>query len=235
MAAVLERDAYNFAHIPTPPAVPHLSYLLYSSLLISVLLPAYRLILKDYNAFLALGPGGTPSTFAGYLRVSYLRFFALKDPFQPPSLAQTMYPDHGYLHSLRKRSGPRPLVAGIAPQRQINQKCGPDLHQAIRNALHTIAAGNPALIRTGNSCFEKHGLALFLSTCSELIPHDTQPHPGSTHLNPTCRDTGEICHLHATVSSFIPGSASSRPFPNSSTAYQFSYARCFDRQKTYRL
>ncbi len=200
MAAVLENDANNIAHILITPAVSKLSYLLYSSILISILLPAYRLILKDYNAFLALGPGGTPSTFAGYLRVSYLRFFALRDPFQPPSLAQAMYPDRGYLHSLRKRCGPRPLVAGIAPQRQLNQKCAPDLHQAIRQALHTLAAGYPSLIREGNSCFEKHGLALFLSACSQSAPHDAQARPMQTHLNPTCKDTGEICHLHATVS-----------------------------------
>lgn len=200
MAAVLDHDANNFANILTTPATSKLSYLLYPSILITILLPAYRLILKDYHAFLALGPGGTPSTFAGYLRVSYLRLFAIRDPFQPPSLAQAMYPDSGYLHTLRKRSGPRPIVAGIAPQRQLNQKCSPDLHHALRQALHMLAAGFPSLLRKGNSCFEKHGLALFLSACTQYAPPDAQAHPAASHLNPTCQDTGEICHLHSTVS-----------------------------------
>lgn len=203
MAAVLDHDVNNLANILTIPAVSKLSYLLYPSIIITLLLPAYRLILKDYNAFLALGPGGTPSTFAGYLRVSYLRLFAIRDPFQPPSLAQAMYPDRGYLHSLDKRSGPRPIVAGIAPQRQLNQKCSPDLHQVLRQALHALAAGYPSLIRKGNSCFEKHGLALFLLACPQSALFDAQGHPAYSHLNPTCQDTGEICHLHATVSCSI--------------------------------
>lgn len=199
MAAVFDHDLNNFANVLTTPTASKLGYLLYPSIIISILLPAYRLILKDYNAFLALGPGGTPSTFAGYLRVSYLRLFAISDPFQPPSLAQAMFPDRGYLHSLKKRSGPRPVVAGIAPQRQLNQKCSPNLHQIIRQALHTLAAGYPSLLRKGNSCFEKHGLALFLLACPQPIPADVQRHPAYSHLNPTCQDTGEICHLHATV------------------------------------
>lgn len=201
MAAFLDHHGPNeFADILTTPSSPKLGYLLYSSILISILLPAYRFILKDYNAFLALGPGGTPSTFLGYLRVTYLRLFVLRDPFQPPSLARPTFPQWGYLRSLPRRSGPRPVVAGIAPHRQLNQKCGPLLHRALRNALHNLAAAFPSLIREGNSCFEKHGLALFLSACAQnALPG--APHPAPSHLNPTCQDTGEICHLHATVSS----------------------------------
>ena len=200
MAAYHVHDADTILHTLTVPTIFKLSYLLYPGLLITMLLPAYRFILNDYHAFLALGPGGTPSTFAGYLRVSYLRLFALRDPFQPPSLAQAMYPDCGYLRNLPKRAGPRPEVAGIAPQRQLNQKCSPSLHRAIRQAYHTLAASFPSLIQTGNSCFEKHGIALFLSTCLKSVIDETGPLPVGSHLNPTCKDTGEICHLHASVS-----------------------------------
>lgn len=200
MAAALDHDARNCIDILIPPASPSkLSYLLYPGLLITVLLPAYRFVLKDYHAFLALGPGGTPKTFLGYLRVSYLRLFALSDPFQPPSLADPVFPVKGYLSHLSKRSGPRPTVAGIAPQRQLNQKCTTELHRVLRHSLHKIAAAFPSLIQTGSSCFEKHGLALFLSACTQSAPPHT-PHLGSSHLNPTCKDTGEICHLHFTVS-----------------------------------
>ncbi|KAM0799728.1 hypothetical protein BDR22DRAFT_806941 [Usnea florida] len=166
----------------------------------TLVLPAYRFVLKDYQAFLALGPGGTPKTFSGYLRVSYLRLFAISDPFRPPSLAGTVFPTNGYLRQLPQRSGPRPTVAGIAPHRQLNQKCTAELHHRLRDGLHQLAAGVPSLIRKGNSCFEKHGLALFLSACTLSAPPDTS-HPGFSHLNPTCQDTGEICHLHALDSS----------------------------------
>ena len=204
MAAIPDHAAENIidVHI-TPASSSKLICLLYPGLLMTLLLPAYRFVLKDYQAFLALGPGGTPKTFPGYLRVSYLRLFAISDPFRPPSLAETVFPTNGYLRQLPQRSGPRPTVAGIAPHRQLNQKCTAELHHRLRDGLHQLAAGVPSLIRKGNSCFEKHGLALFLSACTLSAPPDTS-HPGFSHLNPTCQDTGEICHLHASVSR--PGS-----------------------------
>ena len=156
-------------------------------------------MLKDFRAFMALGPGGTPKTFPGYLRVSYLRLFTISDPFQPPPLAETVFPTNGYLRQLPQRPGPRPTVAGIAPHRQLNQKCTPELHHVLRGGLHKLAAACPSLIRKGSSCFEKHGLALFLYACTQSAPPG-EAHPGLSHLNPTCQDTGEICHLHATVS-----------------------------------
>lgn len=199
MAAFPDHPVDDFADILTTPSSPKFAYLLWPSILVSILLPACRFILKDYHAFLALGPGGTPSTFLGYLRVTYLRLFTLSDPFQPPSLAHPMYPQWGYLRSLPRRSCPRPVVAGIAPHRQLNQKCGHHLHHALRAAFHDLAAGFPSLIWKGNSCFEKHGLALFLSASAHEHAPDTL-HPSPSHLNPTCQDTGEIVHLHASVS-----------------------------------
>ena len=200
MAAIIEHGADNFIDIIMPPASPSkLSYLLYPGLLITIILPAYRLVLKDYHAFLALGPGGTPQTFLGYLRVSYLRLFTISDPLRPPTLAETVFPTKGYLQQLPQRSSPRPLVGGIAPHRQLNQKCTGELHHVLRDALHKLAEAFPSLLRKGSSCFEQHGLALFLSGCAQSDPLDTA-HPGFSHLNPTCQDTGEICHLHAMVS-----------------------------------
>lgn len=200
MAAALDHGAENYIDILITPTSPFkLNYLLYPGLLITILLPAYRFVLKDYYAFLALGPGGTPMTFLGYLRVSYLRLFTISDPFQPPSLAESVCPKQGYLPQLSLRSGPRPTVAGIAPHRQLNQKCTTELHHVLRDRLYKLAAAFPSLIRTGSSCFEKHGLALFLSARTQSVPPDSA-HPGFSHLNPTCQDTGEICHLHPIVS-----------------------------------
>ena len=183
-------------HVPTDypndvsfgPSSASSSSLVYPLFLLSVLLPLYRFVLKDYRAFLALGPGGTPSTFLGYLRVTYLRLFTLRDPFQPPSLAYPTQPQWGYLRNLPHRSGPRPVTAGIAPHRQLNQKCGPPLHHALRLALHRLATAFPSLIWVGNSCFEKHGLALFLSACNHEQLTDSL-HPAAAHVNPTCKET----------------------------------------------
>ena len=196
-------DGEDFIEIsvPSTPA-SKLPYLLYPGLLITILLPAYRFVLKDYQSFLALGPGGTPKTFLGYLRVSYLRLFTISDPFQPPSLAGGVFPTNGYLRHLSPRLGRRPTVGGIAPHRQLNQKGTTELHRLLRNALEKLAEAFPSLIQKGNSCFEKHGLALFLSACTRSTPLGTA-HPSLRHLNPTCKDTGEICHLHALVSRLV--------------------------------
>ena len=196
-------DAEDFIEISVPSTPSSkLPYLLYPGLLITILLPAYRLVLKDYQSFLALGPGGTPKTFLGYLRVSYLRLFTISDPFQPPTLAGAVFPTNGYLRHLSPRLGCRPTVGGIAPHRQLNQKCTTELHRLLQDALEKLAEASPSLIQKGRSCFEKHGLALFLSPCTQSTPFGTA-HPRSSHLNPTCKDTGEICHLHAVVSRLV--------------------------------
>lgn len=213
MAAIPDHPIHHLTRILTTPAAPNVGYLLYSALVISVLFPAYRFVLRDYHDFLSLGPGGTPSTFAGYLRVSCLRLFTLKDPFTPPIATPTTLPTDGYLLRLPMRRGPRPRVAGIAPHRQLDQRSTPQIHQALRDGLHSLAAIYPTVLRKGNSCFEKHGLALFMASCLDLEAPIVTPHPGPnhinalmepflkpTHLNPTCADTAEICHLHASVS-----------------------------------
>lgn len=213
MAAIPDHPLHHLTQILVTPTSPNVGYLLYSALVLSVLLPAYRFVVRDYHDFLSLGPGGTPSTFAGYLRVTYLRLFTLKDPFTPPIATPTTLPTDGYLLRLPMRRGPRPKVAGIAPHRQLNQRSTPQIHQALRDALHSLAASYPTLLRTGNSCFEKHGLALFIASCLKHEEPTVTPHPGPnhiiakleplltpTHINPTCADTAEMCHLHASVS-----------------------------------
>ena len=210
MAAFLDHPLHLVTRILSTSTSPNFQYLFYSTLVLSILLPAYRFVLRDYRDFLSLGPGGTPSTFAGYLRVSCLRLFTLKDPFTPPCATPATLPPDGYLLRLPFRPGPRPKVVGIAPHRQINQKSSPQVHQVLKNALHSFAALYPTFLRKGNSCFEKHGLALFMAPCWELevsavAPHPEPSHidtklPSPTHLNPTCADTAEICHLHASVS-----------------------------------
>jgi hypothetical protein len=213
MAAIYDHQLHHFSSILSAPVTPSYQYLLYSTLIVSVLLPIYRVVRRDYHDFLSLGPGGTPSNFAGYLKVSCLRLFTLKDPLIPEFPASNIRPRNGYLLRIPFRLGPRPAVAGIAPQRQLNQKSSPELHHSFQKAILSLAEAYPSWIRTGTSCFEKNGLALFMSEPPQQAPEIKDPHyhrnplqytedavetPG--HLNPTCGDTAEICHLHATVS-----------------------------------
>jgi len=194
MAAFLGNSYRVYACIVPNPVPPYFYYVLIFIITLCVLIQAYRYIHEDYHAFLSLGPGGTPSTFQGYLRISWLRLYAHKNPFLPPVLTPEILPSCGYLLRLPRRPGSRPRVAGIAPHRQTDQRPPRALSEGMVGALHLLADANPAWIRTGVSSFEKHGLALFLTSTVAL------QHLSASHLNETCRDTGEICHLHPTVS-----------------------------------
>jgi hypothetical protein len=81
--------------------------------------------LQDYREFKALGPGGTPYNVFGWLFVTLV--------LRPLSLSRngtTRYDDYDMkdgpvsegLLDLPKREGHKPLVMGIAPQRQMSQQ-----------------------------------------------------------------------------------------------------------------
>ncbi|KAK8156962.1 hypothetical protein BC567DRAFT_212422 [Phyllosticta citribraziliensis] len=154
----------------------------------------------DYRAFLALGAGGTPHNFGGYLRIKFLSLFRLANPRVPAPLPSDLRPS-GYLDAakLPSRRGPRPDVRGIAPHRQVSDRMGAAdgggaIFEEMLARMRRMAgpdAGNGLV--EGTSCFEKHGTGLF----------STRP------LTPTCR--GEVCHIHASDGSLhltlYPGDA----------------------------
>jgi len=150
---------------------------------------AVLFIHNDYQNFIKLGPGGTPSTFGGYIRINWLKLWTLSDPFDPLPLPSesSVEPSRGILARRREegtaaplpyRCGPRPQVVGIAPQRQVNQFGSRECYLALRRILehHGLTHGDE--LGVGTSCFEKHGLGLFAR------------YP----VNNTCQ--GEICHVH---------------------------------------
>lgn len=201
-AYVLSQPRYQWTALFSRPFSVNLAYLLCSTFVLCLIL----IVRQDYHNFLALGPGGTPSTFTGYLRVCYLRLFTLDDPLSPPLPRMEEHPADGFLLRLPPRQYPRPSVAGIAPHRQINQKPPARIYHRLRIALYKLVGDNSKLLRTGNSCFEKHGLGLFLCLCPQCPDaecHTELLHTGPVHLNATCSDTGEICHLHPSVSQFV--------------------------------
>ncbi|KAM5445852.1 hypothetical protein MaudCBS49596_007141 [Microsporum audouinii] len=148
-----------------------------SSLLIALFIRRAR---AGYLEFLSLGPGGTPSTPMGYLRICLLSIFTLRDPMKPPHLPETLNPQAGILKYLPTRAGPRPRVAGIIPHRQVTQRATPAMYTALKAEIKKLALSNSDRLYEGTSCFEKHSIGLF------------------TPLDLTSRVTcnGEICHAH---------------------------------------
>ncbi|EMD01005.1 hypothetical protein BAUCODRAFT_53431, partial [Baudoinia panamericana UAMH 10762] len=150
---------------------------------LATLLPFILHIHQDYLAFLALGPGGTPPTFTGYLKVTILSFFALKNPYQPGPTPERFAGCPGNLVALPQRSGPRPCTRGIAPQRQITQKASEAVYERLAAGIEKLS--NPKLV-VGTSCFEKYSTGLFSvspakRTCKGEVCH-SHPSDGSMHL-----------------------------------------------------
>ncbi|KAK2610697.1 hypothetical protein N8I77_004107 [Diaporthe amygdali] len=155
--------------------VPH--YLLESFVLA---VPILLLVWNDYQNFLRLGPGGTPPTLSGYARLAWFRLFVLRDPFSPPSAGAVSRPASGVLapQNLPYRPGPRPTVAGLAPQRQLNQHGSTAAFAALKDVMNRLSAAHAAKFGIATSCIEKHGFALFAR------------HPVNVCGN------GEVCHIH---------------------------------------
>lgn len=142
--------------------------------------PIMLLVHNDYLNFLKLGPGGTPPTPSGYARLTWYRLFTLRDPFSPPPRNPNQLPSAGILSErpLPYRPGPRPSVAGLAPQRQLNQHGPWREYNQLRASLEALTTRLPQKFVTATSCLEKHGFALFAR------------HPVNVCGN------GEIVHIH---------------------------------------
>ncbi|EEP81022.1 conserved hypothetical protein [Uncinocarpus reesii 1704] len=165
-----------------------LMFTLFSTVSVLALTLFIRRVRSGYHAFLALGPGGTPSTFMGYLRICVLRIFALRNPLNPPLLPVNLRPQTGILKDLPKRNSPRPKVAGIAPQRQVSQRGSASMYSALAAAIKDISIHNSDHLYLGTSCFEKHSTGLFSLptlinqvTCNGEVCH-AHPSDGSLHL-----------------------------------------------------
>ncbi|KAK4541231.1 hypothetical protein LTR36_008147 [Oleoguttula mirabilis] len=106
----------------------------------------------EYEAFIALGPGGTPSTLSGLKRITLLAWFGRINVFEAPTHDQ----GNGFLiGGLEVRQGNRPITGGIAPQRQLDQRGSGPVFDYLLTCLDHFSAENIMHLRTDTSFLEK--------------------------------------------------------------------------------
>lgn len=149
-----------------------------------VLSTAIYYVYHDYQAWLALGPGGGGQKWYDYCGMNVLRLIIIRNPLVPGPvpLALTKL---GYFSktTLSNRGCPRPKVRGIAPQRMLDQKPPSQVFDLLSQRIRDLAYDHPKELEIGTSCFEKHSPGLF----------------AKDPLNHTCK--GEVVHAHPSDSS----------------------------------
>lgn len=127
-------DFYTLPNVTEPPqptasslSIP--SILCTTTLTVSLLSLVYWCV-QDYRLYMSLGPGGPPYNVWGWMSTAFIvRPFTLA----PDDTTWTGdYPDvgcHKEIEALPERVGGRPVVLGIAPQRQFTQRPSPEMNK----------------------------------------------------------------------------------------------------------
>ena len=147
----------------------------------------------DYRAWRALGPGGLPSTWRGWLTTTRLRL-QKRDPLALDALLglRGEPEDVATLADLTSRSGARPRVGPHpVPHRQLTDHAPSALRGALTDAFAARAEADADRLELVRSRFERHNLAVAaradlrrhpvaFSACGEA--GHVHPSDGSMHM-----------------------------------------------------
>lgn len=89
---------------------------------------------EAHRAFMALAPGGLPSSFAGFLKTSRV------------TRGGSVQCGDGFLQQLACRQGPTPYTIGTSPHQQYNQQSPEDIQQYFADRLSLFA-----ILRSGDN------------------------------------------------------------------------------------
>ncbi|KIW85386.1 hypothetical protein Z517_00776 [Fonsecaea pedrosoi CBS 271.37] len=148
--------------------------------------------IRDYHAFLALGPGGVPYNVKGWAFVTMIRIFALS---KRGATQVSDYPADGAhedIKNLPLRKGDRAAVGGIIPHRQLSQHSPDEMKPYITNMFKNVVVQNSELLEERLSIYEKHNPAIFIREDILASEDPSAPKPSSTAY--TAR--GECGHVH---------------------------------------
>ena len=103
----------------------------------------------DFAEWKAFGTGGTPPTWAGYMKMTKFRLNRLlsSDDLRDPSPLKTDGPTYLSKGALEPRSGPRPtIISRTMPQRQRPEKIDPQARARLHSMMQTLASQHPELL-----------------------------------------------------------------------------------------
>ncbi|MCJ1288301.1 hypothetical protein MMC26_007656 [Xylographa opegraphella] len=154
--------------------------------------PIAREVYVDYCAWYALGPGGIPHNFAGYVTQWLLSWIAVKNPRSITSLYfpnRTDLDKESFLEGdLPEREGTRPKIATyVAPHRQLTDKSTAELEQLLGSSVRKIAEDNALITEIMPSILEG-GSSPALSILESVYTE--------SHLH-VPRAPREVFHMHA--------------------------------------
>src|SRR5271170_4136118 len=143
----------------------------------------------DFQEWKSFGTGGTPPTWAGYMRMTKFRLNRLmsSDDLCDPSPLKTDGPR--YLKTgLKRREGSRPkILSWTMPPRQRREKGDPQTRQRLQSMMQTLAEKHPEL------------LEVRLSKTEGRTTDAIYARPDLEKLNPQAKDPilqHEIAHAH---------------------------------------
>ena len=140
---------------------------------------------RDYRSWLALGAGGLPSNWWGWLQTTRWRMMK-RDPFSiAPFLPGVGQPGAAArLAGLPKRRGSRPRVAPHpVPHRQVSETAPEPVRRRLQALFEAKAGAEHGILTYAKSYFEKHNDAVTLRD-----PDRGHPDARASH--------GEIGHVH---------------------------------------
>ncbi|KAK5212978.1 hypothetical protein LTR96_010425 [Exophiala xenobiotica] len=126
--------------------------ILVGSAIITYLLKFVNLDLKP---FLSTKQGKALQDISSYLYERFLKALSVSDPLSPPSSPSTIV-SRGYLETLPRRTGPRPIITGVSHPRQITH-LSPEEKQVpdrLRQLISEVSARYPSTTYLGRSTFE---------------------------------------------------------------------------------
>ncbi|KAK6380644.1 hypothetical protein LTS17_004844 [Exophiala oligosperma] len=114
-----------------------------------------KFIKLDIQPFVSSKQGKALHTVSSIVSERFLKALSVSDPLSPPASASAPA-SRGYLETLPRRTGPRPLVTGTSHPHQITQLSPTEKKVAdrVREVISDISAQYPSATYLGRSTFE---------------------------------------------------------------------------------